>query len=159
MANNGVRCRNQALPGKKYCRLSSHGPKRLTRGQRITIVVGAVGFIASIVGIYGCFSQRRAERQNATSVSIFPSSLRTPQYLSFGTVKFLQLYADGIVIRDADDPILTVHIRSTRSVACLWLWNCRRQMVVSAKVRNLKGEPVVEVTNKRVVSPASASDF
>ena len=147
LTQNGKRCGNEALPGKKFCHLSSHGPRRFTRRQWVGIIVGAIGLVGGIASISGYFIQRADDQRNATAGTLSPSSLHTAKYLSFGGIKFQLLNPDGIAIKDADDPILAVHIRPFRSAKCLWLWNCQRQMVVSAKVRNLKGEPVVEITN------------
>jgi hypothetical protein len=144
---NNQRCGNEALPGKRFCHLSSHGPRRLTRRQWVETIVGAVGFVAAIVGICGYLLQRADDRLNATSGTLSPSSLRTPEYLSFGGIKFHELNPDGIAIKDGNEPILTVQTRPFRSVACLWMWKCQRQMVVSAKVKDLKGEPIIELTN------------
>jgi hypothetical protein len=150
---DGTRCRNEALPGQRSCHITAHDENRITLRRRLAEflrshpIVTGLGFVAAILGIIAFCLLISANQQNTTSGTLSPDGTAAARYISFGGPRFEEKNRDGIVAKDGDDPILTVRMRFFRSARCLWLWNCKRQMLVSTKLKNLKGDLVAEVRN------------
>lgn len=158
LTQSGQRCSNQALHGSRFCHLQSHASRPVSRADRvaewlqshlvfviITAFFLAAALIGLIIGPYSLWRQIVSDRENATSGILSASALTTAKYLSFGGIRFEDENREGIVIKDADEPILTVHMRRSRSASCLWLWQCKSQLLVSWKSRNAKGDLIAEV--------------
>lgn len=150
------RCGNEALPGSKFCHITAHAERRITfwyrfaelfRSHPAFVILSLVGLIGVIVGVTSFVIQLATNQESATSGRISPGGLTPAKYLLMGGVEVEEQNREGIVMKDGDEPILTVHIRPFRSVRCLWLWHCQNQMLVSWKLRNAKGELIAEIKN------------
>jgi hypothetical protein len=155
---NDEQCCNEALPGSRFCRIAAHAQKPLTRGYRFSkwlqshpayAVLTIIGVAAAIITLIGFCIQLSTNRKNATSGVISPSGSSPPKFLSLGGLPVVVHNRDGIVMKDGDDPVLSVHKRHVRSARCLWLWSCQSQMLVSWKLRSTKGLPVAEIVDNQ----------
>jgi hypothetical protein len=156
---DGTRCRNEVLPGQNFCRITSHSENRNTGWHRVAGVIRSnpkvivaltvISLAGIVLSIYATKARITASRQSTTVGTLEPDGTAGARYISFGSgwPKFEENNPSGIVAKDADDPILTVRMRFVRSARCLWLWRCKRQMLVSAKLKNADGDLVAEVTN------------
>jgi hypothetical protein len=153
---NNQRCGNEALPGSKFCRITAHAERPITfwfrfaelfRSHPAYVILSILTLIGGIVGVTGLMIQLAANRESATSGKISPSDSTPAKYLLMGGVELEEKNREGIVMKDGDEPVLTVHIRPSRSVRCLWLWRCQNQMLVSWKLRNVKGDLIAEIQN------------
>jgi hypothetical protein len=153
---NNQRCGNEALPGSRFCQITAHAGRRITfwyrfaelfRSHPAYVILSIVALIGAIVGVTSFVIQLATNRESATSGRISPSGSAPAKYLLMGGVELKEENREGIVMKDGDEPILTVHIRPFRSVRCLWLWRCQNQMLVSWKLRNVRGELIGEIQN------------
>jgi hypothetical protein len=153
---NDQRCGNEALPGSRYCHITAHAQRRITPWYRLAelfrshpavVILSVIGLIGALVGATSFMIQLATNHESATSGTISPSGLAPAKYLLLAGVELEEKNREGIVLKDGDEPILTVNIRPFRSVRCLWMWRCQNQMLVSWKLRNTKGELVAEINN------------
>jgi hypothetical protein len=151
---NDEQCGNEALAGSRFCHITAHAERPITRGyrfsrwlqsHRVFAVLTVIFLAGAVIGFISFGIQLVTNRESATSGFLSAGSLAPAKYLMLGGALVEEKSRDGIVMKDGDEPILTVHIRSSRSARCLWLWRCQRQMLVSWKSRNSKGEPVAEI--------------
>ena len=149
----GGRCRNEAVPGGSYCHIASHAnsastwPRRSAEFLQSHPIVTGIAFIAALVTLVGFCKQIVDARHSATSGVLSPIDSSPAKYLSIGGVKFEEENPQGIFMKDGDDPILSVRESYARSGQCLWLWPCVKQILVSVKLKNAKGELIAEIRN------------
>ena len=155
---NDEQCGNEALPGSRFCHITAHAQRPVTRGYRfsrwlqshpVAAVLTIIGVAAALIAFVSLFIQLATNRQMATSGIISPSGSAPARFLSLGGLAVEVQDRQGIVMKDGDDPVLAVHIRPFRSARCLWLWRCQNQMLVSWKLRSTKGDPVAEIVDNQ----------
>lgn len=108
----GDQCRNKAIPGTRFCYLSSHGARQRPFLQRATNFVSNHGLamalsLISIAGTYiGLLWYARDKKMNATSGVISAPMQQAPMSISVGSAEFVMLSRDGVLFRDKEGPLL-----------------------------------------------------
>jgi hypothetical protein len=134
----GDQCRNNAIPGTKFCYVSSHGdiPKPLgkraanfIRNNWLSLTLGAVSLAATGLGL----SWEDHARKLAATSGVISSSVQTaPMSVSVGSAEFVMLSKDGVVFDDGKIPLLSIRLVDGR-------------LLVTAEVRDEKGAVIAEM--------------
>jgi hypothetical protein len=92
--NAGDQCRNNAIPGTRFCYISSHGNTAKTRGQRARNFVrnNWVAFVLAAIPLaFAVYWDIHHQRLNATSGVISASREQSPMAVSVGSAEFVML--------------------------------------------------------------------
>ncbi len=146
----GDQCRNNAIPGARFCYLSSHGASQRPFLQRATNFVSnhwlalALSLI-SIAGTYlGLLWYARDKAMNATSGIISAPIQQTPMSISVGSTEFVMLSRDGVLFRDKEAPLLSIKLVEGR-------------LLVTTRIRDASGLLLAEMKDnewKHLPQPA-----
>src|SRR5712691_5894494 len=128
----GDQCRNNAIPGTKFCYISSHGDIKKTLRQRagnfirnnwLSLVLCAISLAATGLGLSWEFHAR----QRATNSGVMSSSFqKSPMAVSVGSAEFVMFSKDGIVFDDGKVPLLSIRLVDGR-------------LLVTAQIRDESG--------------------
>jgi len=131
----GDQCRNNAIPGTKYCYIASHGAigapfyKRCLNFARNHLVLTIIGLI---VGLVPFFWHYRDVGLAATSGLISHPHPASQQVISIGAARTVIDAPDGVIFRDGSDRVLSVRMIANK-------------LYVSALIRDEKGDLVAEL--------------
>jgi hypothetical protein len=140
---SGERCRNNAIPGMKYCYIRSHGDIRkpliarmvnLVQNHWLTAIAAAgVAVVGLALGVWTLVRDVQKERREAISGVLTPMQLNTlPDFVAVGGVLFRVNTPDGVLLRDGGSPLISMRISENK-------------MLVSAIVTDDNGDVVAEI--------------
>jgi hypothetical protein len=134
---NGDQCRNNAIPGTRFCYISSHGQIQKTSGQRARNFLrnkwqAAVAVISLALAVSGVYWHFRNEKMAATSEVISSSTQSAPMSISVGSAEFRMLSKDGVVFDDGRDPLLSIRLLNGK-------------LLVTVRVRDESGGVIAEM--------------
>ena len=148
----GERCRNNAIPGHKFCYIASHGGRTAKFSQRFFNalqnhpLVLVVTIVASLITITGFGLYLRDQRLNTQAGKIEGPAFQNRRYLSVGSARFIIDEPNGTFLKDGDLPVLSLKERNG-------------QLLVSTTIRDAEGHVVVEIKeNEWAVNKNAAYD-
>jgi hypothetical protein len=147
---SGDQCRNNAIPGTRFCYLSSHGGGQEPFVRRAANFIGNkwLGFFLGVLGIaltgLGLRWYIYDKQINATSGVISAATQRTPMSISIGSAEFVMFSHDGMLFRDNEGPLLSVRLTNGR-------------LLVTTQIRDASGALLAEMKDnewKHLPQPA-----
>jgi len=143
----GDQCRNNAIPGTRFCYISSHGNIQKTFGQRLGNFVQnrwltlALALVSSALGVLALSWYLRDKKMNATSGVISASAEQSPMAVSVGSAEFVMLSKDGVVIADGETPLLSIRLVDGRLLVTTQIRDERGELIAEMKDNEWKHQP------------------
>jgi hypothetical protein len=147
---SGDQCRNNAIPGTRFCYLSSHGGGQEPFVRRAANFTGNkwLGVLLAIVSLgltgIGLLWYARDKKINATSGVISAPIEQTLMSISVGSAEFVMLSHDGLLFRDKESPLLSIKLVDGR-------------VLVTTRIRDVNGVLLAEMKDnewKHLPQPA-----
>lgn len=142
--SNGVRCKNNAIPGKKYCYVKAHGADNETLYRRfwnwidnhplVKRFFWGISLVSISIAVFNLYNYFQDKHKRATVGIINAPDKVTLPIISLGGARFLISSLDGAVLKDGNETLLTVKITD-------------KKMLVTTVIKNKDNEIVAELKN------------
>lgn len=143
----GDQCRNNAIPGTRFCYISSHGNIQKTFSQRAGNFVKnkwlafALAAVSVSLGTLGTWWYLRDKKMTATSGVISASAEQSPMAVSVGSAEFVMLSKDGVVFAEDETPLLSIRLADGRLLVTTQIRDERGELIAEMKDNEWKHQP------------------
>jgi len=154
----GDQCRNNAIPGTRFCYLSSHGDIKKSFGQRaanfawnkwVTLALSVVSVVLAALALYWYL---RDKKMTATSGVISSPTQQLPMAVSVGSAEFVMLSKDGVVFSEGKAPLLSVHLVSGRLLVTTQIRDSSGELIAEMKDNEWKHQPQPAIFDRNYTS-------
>jgi len=143
----GDQCQNIAIPGTRFCYISSHGHIRKTFAERAGNFVQnkwlafALSAVSVAIAILGTWWYLRDKKMNATSGVISAPTEQSPMAVSIGSAEFVMLSKSGVVFAEGAVPLLSIRLVGGRLLVTAQISDERGGLIAEMKDNEWKHQP------------------
>lgn len=138
ITKNGDQCRNNSIPGTRFCYISSHGQIQKTSWQRFCNFIRnqwqpltIISLCVSTVTVYWYLQDKKL---SATSGVLSSPAQSARMSISMGSAEFQMLSGNGVVFDEGGDPLLSIRLQNGK-------------LLITTRVRDTSGGLLAEMND------------